>query len=742
VPTADSHFDHGADPVPWHIAVGRPVLSLSNAASAVREGRRFVEREVRARGAEALVDDAATIVAELLANAVQHGRPPVSVVVGGDASCIRISVHDANPRPPVRPAASTTNMTGRGLSLVGALAARWGVDREAQHGRKVVWADLTGTPGRELAEVDVDVLLAEWSVDQPEGTVEPRFDVVLGDVPTDLLIAAKAHIDNVVREFTLAASGSGSGAVPEELSRLIEVVVYDFAEARDAIKRQALAAARDGHARTRLALQLPSSAADAGERYLAGLEDADSYARAARLLTVESPAPHRLFRRWYVENVIAQLRAAAAGRTPEPVKPFDAVLLDEVQRLAALQRTTSRMARLQQVTAALTRSRTPEDVAGVVVSEGVDALGATGGSLLLPAEDGVHLSVPGAVGYGAELVDALREERLDAPLPAATTLRTGEPVWLESQDERDARFPMLQGFEATTVAMCAVPLIVGGRTLGALRFSFDSHRLFDEEERAFVLALAAQTAQTLARAEVYAAERQASLQLQRALLPGDVPVVPGFEVATHYTPAGGEEAGGDFFDVLCLRDGRCLAVIGDVMGRGVDAAAGMAQVRTMIRAYAVVDPAPEVVLAKVDAYFAAFDLAQLVTVTYCLIEPDSGTMQLINAGHLPPILVDRTGGRLLDVPAGLPLGVMEAPRQVTSVHLAPGASLVAVTDGLVERRGADIDAGLQRVVAAVGAAASGSATEILHHALVAGVGGAVHDDDVTVLVLHRLGETA
>lgn len=736
VPSDETCADDGSEPAAWHVSSERPVLSLSNAAGAVREGRRFVEQEVISRGANAMAHDAGTVAAELLANAVQHGRPPVSVLVDGDAACIRIAVHDANPRPPVRPATSTTNMTGRGLALVDALSARWGVDWDARDGRKVVWAEFEETPRGEPQDVDVDELLAGW-IDQGDASTEPRFDVVLGDVPTGLLIAAKAHIDNVVREFTLAASGSGTDAVPADLGRLIEAVVYDFAETRDAIKRQALAAVRRGEPRTRLALQLPLSAADAGERYLAGLEDADSYARAARLLTLETPAPHKLFRRWYVENVIEQLRDVAAGRTPKPVTPFETVLLEEVQRLAALQRATNRTARLQQVTAALARARTPEDVAGVVVSEGVDALGATGGSLLLPAADGEHLSVPGAVGYGVELVDALREERLDAPLPAATALSSGEPVWLESQDERDARFPMLQGFEAATVAMCAVPLVVGGRTLGALRFSFGSRRLFDDDERTFVLALAAQTAHTLERTELYAAERQASLQLQRALLPGVFPDVPGFDVASHYAPAGGEEAGGDFYDVLCLPDGRCVAVVGDVMGRGVHAAAAMAQVRTMIRAYAVDNPAPDVVLAKVDAYFDVFDLAQLVTVVYCLIDPASGMIQMTNAGHLPPIIVDATGSRALSGTGGTPLGVMPGPRQITTVTLEPGAALVVITDGLVERRGEDIDAGLKRVLDAVADVDAPSAPGLLARALLAGVGGAVHDDDVTVLVLCR-----
>jgi hypothetical protein len=424
-------------------------------------------------------------------------------------------------------------MTGRGMALVQALAHRWGV-RRRPGGGKCVWAEFgpARDEGGTAADADIDQgidrLLALW--DDPDAeTVEQRFTVVLGDVPTGLLIEAKAHIDNVVRELSLAAAGASSGRsgqTPGHLPGLIQQVVLGFSGARDAIKRQALAAAERGDARTRLVLHLPAAAAAAGEAYLAGLDEVDEYARAARLLTLEASADHRLFRRWYVQAVIRQVRCCAAGLPAEPIVPFDQVLAAEVRRLAAAQRISARAARLQRVTAALAGTRTPEDVAAVVVAEGADALRASGGALLVPAADGVHLAVPGTVGYDPALVGALREERRDAELPAATALRTGEPIWLESPEERDREFPALRGFESSTVSMCAVPLVVGGRLLGALRFSFATRRLFDEDERALVLARAAQTAQTLQRTEAYEAERGAALHLQRTLLPEGVPAVP------------------------------------------------------------------------------------------------------------------------------------------------------------------------------------------------------------------------
>jgi serine phosphatase RsbU (regulator of sigma subunit)/anti-sigma regulatory factor (Ser/Thr protein kinase) len=699
--------------------------------ASIRLARQFVEREVLARGADEMIDEVALAAAELLANAVQHGSSPVWVAISGDGRRLRLEVGDANPRPPVRLAQSPSNMTGRGLALVDAVAVRWGIDR-APAGRKIVWAefepldDILGKPA-----VDVDALLAAWGEDEPD--VDGRRTVVLGDVPTDLLIEAKAHIDNLVREFSLAENATE--AVPDDLARLIKTVVHGFAEARDAIKRQALAAARRAEPRTRLNLHLPLSAADAGEAYLAALDEADAYARAARLLTLETPPAHRLFRRWYVEEVIRQLRAEDG--LPEPAMPFESRMLGEIQRLATLQRITDRAARLQRVAAALASARTPEDVAEVVVSEGVAALGAAGGSLLVPAEDGEHLAVPGAVGYGVELMDALREERLDAPLPAATALRTSEPVWLESQYERDRQFPALRGFEARTVSMCAVPLVVGDSTLGALRFSFGVRRLFDEDERSFVLALAAQTASNLLRTRTYAAERQASLNLQRALLPEETPDVPGWDFAAFYSPAGDQQAGGDFYDVLPLDDGRVMAVVGDVMGRGIEAAAAMAQIRTMIRAYAIVEPDPLSVFDKVDRFFDLSGLSQLVTVLYFLIDTVHGTVKIGNAGHLPPILVDGSGSRTVPTPVGTPFGVGGLPREDCRITLAAGATLVVVTDGLVERRGEDIDQGIERVLSATATGTTLSATALVQRLLQPGIRSALQDDDVTILAMRR-----
>ncbi|MCK9927676.1 SpoIIE family protein phosphatase [Frankia sp. Mgl5] len=477
-------------------------LRLDATPDAVAYARRVATRALSGTRWQAIASDVALVVSELATNAVLHGSVPVYVRLRSGTSVIRVEVSDGSRAEPVRPPPDGGGLTGRGMALVAFTATRWGV--EPDHGGKTVWAEL-GEAGTHHEAVS----------DAPSPS-EPRADrgeylITLGDVPTDLLLAAKHHVDGLIREFALAAGGAATGAsgtVPQRLAELLELVTNRFARPREAIKRQALAAVAAGEPRTHLQLALPLDAADAGEEYLAALEEIESYARAARLLTLESPPQHVAFRRWYVGSLVTQLRIAARGGVPEPVRTFEQYLLDTLDEVVRTQRTAERVARLQGVTAALALATTPEKVAEVVVSEGVTALGAFGGGLLV-ARDAGRLAVPGTVGYREEVVSMLRAERLDDRLPAADAIRGGMPVWLESRQDRDSRYPELAEREPNVVSMCALPLLVGDRVLGALRFSFDHPRLFDADERDFVLALAAQTALAVERARLFAAERRA-----------------------------------------------------------------------------------------------------------------------------------------------------------------------------------------------------------------------------------------
>jgi GAF domain-containing protein/anti-sigma regulatory factor (Ser/Thr protein kinase) len=555
----------------------QPAISLSSEVEAAARARQFVQEALTAWGLAELADDAALAASELVTNAVLHGMPPVELRLAPVPGGVRVEARDGSRVSPVRPLATTDTMTGRGIALVEAVSARWGIDQLPDG--KAVWCEvvpteLSASPG---AEIDVDALLAAWDDDEDP---EPTYTVELGDVPTALLISAKAHVDNLVREFTLAAAGDAAGhsaTVPDEIVLLIDTVVHRFAEARHAVKRQAIAAANRGESRTNLTVTLSLAAVEPGEDYLAALDLADTYARDARLLTLETPPQHRVFRQWYVRSLVEQVRRAASGQPAVRPITFEQQLLDELGTVAAAQRASARAARLQAVTALLASAATEEDVAEVVLSAGVAVLGAVGGGLLLDKGDGV-LTVPGAIGYPSELVEQLRAEAADAELPAAVAIRTGEPVWLESRQGRDERFPELAALEPQTMAACAVPLQGTGRVLGALRFSFDTAQLFDADERGFIAALAAQTAQALERTSLYEAERVARaeaedvaqrlarLQQVTAALSGAGDAAEISEIVISHAA---EAVGAELTSFCLLADDETLQVVGS---RGLGAA--------------------------------------------------------------------------------------------------------------------------------------------------------------------------
>ena len=709
----------------------------------VRRARASAARRARDLGHGALADDAALVLSELMTNALLHGGGCTGFDVSATNGGLRVEVRDRSRVPPMLGEPTEGSLTGRGVQLIAALAARWGAEATAEG--KLVWAELTGTVRTVSERLTEQELLSMWSeVDRPRA--ETRFHVHVGDVPTDLLLAAKSHVDNLVREFTLASAGARAGLtadVPPPLAALLHEVVDAFSEARLAIKHQALVASRAGEERTSVTLELPAHAADAAERYVAALDEVDAYCRARRLLTLETPPQHRVFRHWYVSQVAAQLRAAAKGLPPPPAQPFESRLLAELDRLAAAQRMSERAAKLYAVASALATAATPEAVADAVLHEGVVALGASGGGMLLASTTST-LQLPGVVGYDETTIARLRNERRDAELPAAVALRTGEAVWLESREERDARFPDLTGFEADTIALCAVPLQLQGRTLGALRFSFNAARLFDQDERRFVLALAAQAAQALERAQLQQARVDVSHRLQRSLLPPRLPAIPHLDVAAMYHPYGdGMDVGGDFYDIWQIGAATWCIAVGDAAGTGPEAATMTALVRHSLRAIAMSETDPIRVMsalnrALIDAAIDERD-ERFCTVVFGVLTADGSDthVSLTSGGHPSPMIRRASGYTELVYLDGTLLGIFDnAHFTSTTVSLHPGDTLILVTDGVIEARrdGAIFDTdGVEAVLSRP--AESAKATVLALEAAVLAHTGGVLGDDMAALVL-------
>ncbi|MGP3985054.1 ATP-binding SpoIIE family protein phosphatase [Streptomyces sp. KR80] len=237
-------------------------------------------------------------------------------------------------------------------------------------------------------------------------------------------------------------------------------------------------------------------------------------------------------------------------------------------------------------------------------------------------------------------------------------------------------------------------------------------------------------------------QREAAVTLQRSLLPQKLEQPDDLRVAATYQPGGTDAAvGGDWYDVITLGAGRTALVIGDVMGRGVRAAAVMGQLRTAVRAYARLDLPPHEVLQLLDGLAAEIDASQIATCVYAVHDPNEGRLGYASAGHLPILVRDPDGTvHRAAEPTGPPLGTGGWLHTSGSLPMGPGSTAVLYTDGLVERRDADIDEGVAALERAL-AGATGS-PQVMCDRLIRALGvTSDHDDDVAVLVLQHPART-
>ncbi|GAA1199824.1 SpoIIE family protein phosphatase [Kitasatospora gansuensis] len=228
--------------------------------------------------------------------------------------------------------------------------------------------------------------------------------------------------------------------------------------------------------------------------------------------------------------------------------------------------------------------------------------------------------------------------------------------------------------------------------------------------------------------------RAAAVTLQRSLLPQKLEQPDGLTVAATYQPGGAEAAvGGDWYDVIGLGGGRTALVIGDVMGRGLRAAAVMGQLRTAVRAYARLDLPPHEVMTLLDGLAMEIDANQIATCTYAVWDPAPSTLVYASAGHLPLLLRCPDGTVLRgEEQNGPPLGTGGGTHLSHTLRLLPGTTGVLYTDGLVERRDEDIDQGIDQLAHTL-AGAVGTPDVVCSRLLRAMGVSSDHDDDVAVL---------
>jgi GAF domain-containing protein/anti-sigma regulatory factor (Ser/Thr protein kinase) len=444
--------------------------------------------------------------------------------------------------------------------------------------------------------------------------------------------------------------------------------------------------------------------------------------RGALHLSFRSPRELSDPQRRWLQAVVSQC-ALALERS---------LLFDDEQRLR------ERSERLQEMTAALSNALTRSDVAEAVVSGLGEALDADGTSLGIVLEERAVLRTLAWKGLPDELFEGGAETPLDDDVFQAEAVSRRTPTFYASFEELRARFPDVATEDlAGHESLLLVPLVAERRVIGLLTASWAEARPLSADERGFVTSLAGQAAQALERAGHFESEQTIAATLQRSVLPTTLPRVQGVQLASRYLPGTAElNVGGDWFDAIPMSDGRLGLVVGDVVGKGVHAAATMSQLRNALRAFSLDRMKPSSTLARLNRLAEeVLDMA-FATVVYAVVDPQTLVCRFTSAGHPPPLLAYPDGRvELLEGGRGLPLGTGSLAQYGQDVlDLPTGSVLLLYTDGLVERRGESIDIGLEQLRSAA-LAGPRDPEQLVEHVLEAMVGSGEREDDIAILAV-------
>jgi serine phosphatase RsbU (regulator of sigma subunit) len=307
------------------------------------------------------------------------------------------------------------------------------------------------------------------------------------------------------------------------------------------------------------------------------------------------------------------------------------------------------------------------------------------------------------------------------------------PVILDQVNHSTVLNPLL--LEKGIQSLAGVPLLAQGMVIGVLHVGTQQNRVFTPDDAA-LLQLAADRAVIAVQSLRSREDHAAAIALQRSLMPAALPTLAGVEVASRYVPGSGH-VGGDWYDVFMLPWGQLGMVVGDVAGSGLPAAVIMGRIRSALRAYALEFADPAQVLAKLDhkmQYFEEGDV--MATVSYAVLDPDSGQLTISSAGHFAPVIAaPGQHGVLAQIAVDPPIGVVDVPhRKATTLSVPPGAVLCMFTDGLVERRDRPIDDGLALLGQTV---TPGPPEDVCVSVMQALVGRNHPGDDIALLTLRR-----
>jgi serine phosphatase RsbU (regulator of sigma subunit)/anti-sigma regulatory factor (Ser/Thr protein kinase) len=393
---------------------------------------------------------------------------------------------------------------------------------------------------------------------------------------------------------------------------------------------------------------------------------------------------------------------------------------------------TKRVRDLQWITDAALPHVGLQDLLDQLLTRVVSVFGADQGAILLRGE-GPRLELHASRGVPPQL--RRDHYRSVAGRLAGRLASSRQPVTFERSQTSAALKSLLASADMESVL--GLPLILDRQLLGVLYVGTRVSRPFSEDDAALLQLVGDRVALAVDRARLFEQERHIAETLQRSLLPEQLPQIPGMDVAVRYLPAGaGMEVGGDWFDMLELGDGRVALAMGDVVGRGVRAAALMGKLRTSLEAYAFDGRSPEQVVERLHSLMERQHRSEMATLLYVVIEPDRASAELACAGHMPLLIRGASGEARF--PAGdvsPPLGALPFVRfQAFRVDLEPGSSLLLFTDGLVEVRGTSIELRLEELRRAVetGPSAPEALCDVLLERM---LGHEEPQDDVALLVL-------
>ena len=283
-----------------------------------------------------------------------------------------------------------------------------------------------------------------------------------------------------------------------------------------------------------------------------------------------------------------------------------------------------------------------------------------------------------------------------------------------------------------------------GSTLGFLRATRPSGVAFSPEDEAILDQLAGLAAVRLENLHSFQREHRLAATLQASIIPDRLPDIPGLLLAAHYSPGNPEaEVGGDWYDALALPGGSLAVVAGDVVGRGVHAAAIMGQLRNAFRAFLLEGYTPADALGRLNRLVNTLGDTYFCTVACVLIDPARGFARVASAGHMPPLVVTVGGSvRFQELVPSIAIGAVdEVDYSDTAVMLHPGDTLLLYTDGLIERRRRPLDEGLGRLVEAA-SATGGDPGVLVDHVVARMKEAGEGEDDVAAIALTVLPDPA